>query len=92
MGRVLEKAQQDAGGPQASFGRQLAGKGPPQHCLTSPLFESIVRKSATMGDWALGKGTEKPGELTEVFWDLFDFLDVVVELCLRTHSCSYWEN
>lgn len=60
--------------------------------LTSPLFESIVRKSATMGDWALGKGTEKPGELTEVFWDLFDFLDVVVELCLRTHSCSYWEN
>lgn len=61
-------------GPWASFGRQLAGKGLPQHCLTSRLFESIVGKSTAVCDWALGKGTEWPGELTEALWDLFDFL------------------
>lgn len=42
-------------GPRASLGRQLAGKGLPQHCLTSRLFESIVGKPTAGCDWALGR-------------------------------------
>lgn len=71
---------------------KAAGRqGPASALLDSRLFESIVGKSTAVCDWALGKGTEWPGELTEALWDLFDFLDVVVELCLRIRSCSIWE-